>query len=491
MIALDNVTLRVRDRFLLHNTDWMIKAGQQWAVLGPNGAGKSTLVKALFNEVAVVKGRLTRHGEVSTPDAIGYVSFELQQDLIASDEFKDEARFFSGSEESGTTVNQMLQSSIRYHPKEMDQLAAEFNIEYLLNRKLRALSNGEIRKVLLARALLKRPRLLILDEPFDGLDSDAKGHLHCLINRLIKKQLQVILVSHRLEEIPALISHVLFIKDGFIQYNGTKQNYDSSRRCYHNKQLHTGVSKRPNTPISDRLYPENKKEHASIIKMVDVTVKYGKVCLLNKLNWSVKAGENWAIAGPNGSGKTTLLRLVAGDHPQAYANEIYLFARRRGRGESIWEIKQRIGIVSSEFHIAYRKQIKTFEVVLSGFFDSVGLYRHASRKQQHTASDWLKILGLTDLKEKPFNQLSYGQQQMILLARAIVKSPELLILDEPCQGLDPSNRKLILDLIDYVGRNSLTQILLVTHHIKEIPNFISNILHLDHHRTAQIKRHSR
>jgi molybdate transport system ATP-binding protein len=183
--------------------------------------------------------------------------------------------------------------------------------------------------------------------------------------------------------------------------------------------------------------------------------------------------------------------LVAGDHPQAYANEIYLFARRRGRGESIWEIKQRIGIVSSEFHIAYRKQIKTFEVVLSGFFDSVGLYRHASRKQQHTASDWLKILGLTDLKEKPFNQLSYGQQQMILLARAIVKSPELLILDEPCQGLDPSNRKLILDLIDYVGRNSLTQILLVTHHIKEIPNFISNILHLDHHRTAQIKRHSR
>ena len=160
------------------------------------------------------------------------------------------------------------------------------------------------------------------------------------------------------------------------------------------------------------------------------------------------------ILGPNGSGKTTLLNLITADNPQAYANRIYLFGRRRGSGESIWDIKQRIGIVSSEFQIRYRKPITAFEVVLSGFFDSVGLYRHASAGQKQMAEQWMAVLGIAHKSDKIFNQLSYGEQRMVLLARAMVKMPLMLILDEPCQGLDRTNRHRILEAIDIIGRRS-------------------------------------
>jgi molybdate transport system ATP-binding protein len=190
----------------------------------------------------------------------------------------------------------------------------------------------------------------------------------------------------------------------------------------------------------------------------------------------VKSGENWVILGPNGCGKTTLLNLVTGDNPQAYANKIYLFGRRRGTGESIWDIKHRTGIVSSEFHIGYRKPLTAFEVVLSGFFDSVGLYRNFSAEQKEIAEHWLDVFGIADKAERIFNQLSFGEQRMMLLARSLVKMPPILILDEPCQGLDRINRARILDAIEVVGSHSRTNIIYVTHYSDEIPTCMTRML---------------
>jgi len=216
-----------------------------------------------------------------------------------------------------------------------------------------------------------------------------------------------------------------------------------------------------------------------LIAMNNVTVKYGRTTALDKVNWTMRTGQNWAILGPNGCGKTTLLNLITTDNLQAYANEIYLFGKRRGSGESIWDIKERIGMMSSEFQIRYRKPLSAFEVVLSGFFDSVGLFRTASPEQEQTADQWIAILGIADKSTKTFNQLSYGEQRMVLLARAMVKMPQLLILDEPYQGLDRTNRRRLLDAVDLIGHHRGTNILYVTHYADEIPASMTHMLQFE------------
>ena len=288
----------------------------------------------------------------------------------------------------------------------------------------------------------------------------------------------VILVTHRLEEILPNISHVMGLKDGRLFFQEKRDdilNDDQIERLYHRNRFHADVF-----PINER--PDCSKPLKIpdvLVEMKNTTVRYTDVTVLDNLNWQMKSGENWAIAGPNGSGKTTLLSLIAGDNPQAYANEIYLFGRRRGTGESIWEIKQRIGMISSEFQIRYRKSIPAVDVILSGFFDSVGLYRQSSSAQQKIAKKWIDFIHMTDKADKPFNQLSYGEQRLLLLARAMVKLPELLILDEPCQGLDRTNRKMILDLVDVIAHRSPTHILFVTHHDEEIPDCITHLLRFE------------
>ena len=213
--------------------------------------------------------------------------------------------------------------------------------------------------------------------------------------------------------------------------------------------------------------------------MKNVNVKYGERTVLSALCWTMKPGQNWAIVGPNGAGKTTLLSLICGDHPQAYANEIYLFGRRRGSGESIWDIKQNIGFISSEFQIGYRKQVRVLDVVVSGFFDTVGLYRQADSQKRKVARQWIALFGIERLSLMDFDRLSYGEQRMVLLARAVVKAPFLLILDEPCQGLDQANRKQMLKLFDLIGGTGRSHIIYVTHHPEEIPDCTTHVLQFE------------
>ena len=206
-----------------------------------------------------------------------------------------------------------------------------------------------------------------------------------------------------------------------------------------------------------------KKDQDAVILMRKVNVRYGKKVVLKNFNWTVRNGENWKIVGPNGAGKSTLLSLITADNLQAYSNEIHMFGKLRGTGESIWDIKRRIGHVSSEFQVQYRESVTVLKVVLSGFFDTIGLYQPVTEKQKETALYWMKFLEIENLAEIDFTRLSYGQQRLVLIARALVKSPALLILDEPCQGLDRANRNRVLTLIDQIGHQSMTQIIYVTH----------------------------
>jgi molybdate transport system ATP-binding protein len=480
LIRLENITLRIRDRFILSDTSWDLKKGQNWVILGPNGAGKSSIVRALIGELPIVKGKIIFPDDDCLPDKIACVSFERHQGLIEREDHLDAARYFSGEIDRFTTVRQILLSDLpaaEIRQAMVTQIVDQLQIKHLLTRAIRFLSTGEMRKVLIARALLRSPRLLILDEPFDGLDLQTRTQMADCINTLMNGKQQVILVTHRITEVLPNISHILGIKEGKVLFQGERERMLTSGQI---ERLYAPEKAPAESPLPPPQPAVSELDSISdvLIEVRATTVKYGDVTILENLNWKMNAGENWAILGLNGAGKTTLLSLIAGDNPQAYANEIYLFGKRRGSGESIWDIKKRIGIVSAEFQIRYRKPITAAEVVLSGFFDSVGLYHHSTHAQKEIAQQWIEVFQVGHLAERQFFRLSYGEQRMVLLARAMVKFPVLLILDEPCQGLDRNNRQKILNLIEYIGRHGRTDLLFVTHHAEEIPDCITHILRL-------------
>ncbi len=479
ILVLDNITIRVKDRFFFGGTHWKIKKRQQWAIIGPNGAGKTTLAAAIAGELPIVAGKISYPNFKSPRDQISYVSFESHQRLIAKEEELDASRYFSKKLDSFTTARDVILSASS-KPKQIglldfERISASFGIEKLLDSPIRYLSNGEMRKVLIAKTLITSPKLLILDEPFEGLDMDSRDYLSATLHELMNHGTQVILVTHRLAEIVPGITHVLGLKDGKIMIQGKREEILVDEIL--NKLYTPGSKNFSKTPyLLDTGENPKRGRNRSVVAMKRVRIKYGQRLVLDNLSWTMRSGENWAIIGPNGAGKTTLLTLIAGDGLQAYSNEIYLFGRRRGSGESIWEIKQKIGLISSEFQIRYRKSITTFDVVLSGFFDSVGLYRQGSPTQREITRQWMELLRIADKAHQRFNTLSYGQQRLALLARAMVKSPQLLILDEPCQGLDGPTRREIIDLIDFIGHSTTTNIIYVTHHEKEKPACTTHIL---------------
>ena len=216
----------------------------------------------------------------------------------------------------------------------------------------------------------------------------------------------------------------------------------------------------------------------TLVEMRDTTVRYGDRVALNRINWVMKGTENWAVLGPNGAGKSTLVSLILGENLQAYANQIFLFGRRKGSGESIWDIRKRIGIVSAELQVQYRKRLLGAEVIASGFYDSIGLYRPPSPEQMEAVLRWAEFLGIKGLAKEPFHQLSFGQRRMILLARAMVKGPDLLIADEPCHGLDVANRGKILGVLERIGRTR-TRLLYLTDRRDEVLECVSHVMRLE------------
>jgi molybdate transport system ATP-binding protein len=504
-LTVDHITVRLRDKLILKNSSWQIKTDEHWAILGPNGSGKSTLVRSLWGGVPLQSGAVIFDFASSDPftdpsslrGQVGYVSFETHQRLMEYEEQEEEYRAYAHKGEMGTPVREVIYSGILGHrsltgddEEKLPEVAGLLGIQDLLERPVVTLSSGEVRKTLIARALMKSPRLLILDEPFDGLDGEARESLARSIGRLMAGSMRVILVAHRIEEIDPKITHVLFVKEGRISRQGPKDELLTTAQVsmlydcpLHVKKNHSRYFISPASPpgnggdcpaFSEAEAPEVPEV---LIAMNEATVKYGNRVALDHLTWEMKRGENWAILGPNGSGKSTILRLILGDHLQGYANQIRLFGKLRGSGETLWEIKKHIGVVSPEFQVQYRKRMSSYDVIASGFFDSIGLYQYPTREQRVAVDEWIGRLKLEDIAKDPYDQLSYGQKRMILLARAMVKRPVLLILDEPCHGLDIPNRKRILEIVEKIGRTQ-THLLQVTHQPDEIVDCITHILHL-------------
>ena len=406
-----------------------IMPGEQVAIVGPNASGKSRLVDILIGRYPLLGANEVRYHFEGSPHR--YVSENIRV-LSFRDSYGD------------SDATYYLQQ--RWNQHDIDENTPKVDGRYIIS-----LSSGELRKYQLQRALASSPRLLILDSPFIGLDPEARQQLRDTLDELIRERgLQVILILTRDSDIPPFITRVIRLEGLRIVEDGKVDEGNG----------------------------ENGADSEEVLRFSNVTIRYGERTILRDLSWTVHRGEHWALEGANGSGKSTLLSLVCADNPQAYACDIELFGRKRGTGESIWDIKRHIGYVSPEMHRAYMRDLPAIDIVASGLHDSVGLYVRPRPEQRQTCLEWMRRFGISDLADRTFLRISSGEQRLCLLARAFVKYPDLLILDEPFHGLDDPNRLLATRVIEDYCSDPQKTLIIVSHYADELPAGITHHLRL-------------
>lgn len=347
-----------------------------------------------------------------------------------------------------------------------------FHLEDTLDKYIITLSSGELRKFQLVRTLMSKPKILILDNPFIGLDAETRQQLRDLLLLITREQqIDLYLVLAKSDDIPDYVERVIDMDHD--AQETTLDHYLQERSPFPTRVLSDeNMQELLNLPYKNKEY--NAPE---VIRMHDVSIRYGERTILKKLDWTVCNGERWALSGQNGAGKSTLLSLVCADNPQSYACDISLFGYQRGEsGESIWDIKRHIGYVSPELARSYHRDIPALRIVASGLKDTVGLYVHPDEEEKELCRWWMRLFGIEQLANRSFLQLSSGEQRLVLLARAFVKDPELLILDEPLHGLDNINRRLVKDIIETFCQRRNKTLIMVTHYEDELPQCITHRL---------------
>ncbi|MBN9381753.1 MAG: ATP-binding cassette domain-containing protein [Chitinophagaceae bacterium] len=455
-LSLEGVSVQIGNKQILKNLDLTILRGEQWAVTGPSGSGKSVLAHTLMGR-HFYKGQITFH-QPETRIAIVEQQHRFLNRSGTTDLYYQQ-RFNASDADQTITVEQELTPFSSGETLLNWEWLDHLHIRPLLARPLIQLSNGENKRVQLAIALLEKPDLLILDNPFLGLDTEGRATLHRIINMLAEKGIQLLLVTSP-RELPAAITHVTRL--------------EGPQETAQHAHLDTNVLQQ-----LQQLSAPEAATFSTAVKMTDVNIHYGEKVLLRHISWEVKKGERWNVSGPNGAGKSTLLSLITADNPQAYANDIWLFDRKRGSGETIWEVKQKIGFVSPELHLYFDYSATSFEVIASGLFDTIGLFRLLTEEQEQRVILWMRLLSLEALRSLRLAQLSTGQQRMVLLARALIKNPPMLILDEPCQGLDEDQTSYFRQLVGLLCEAFGTTLIYVSHYREEIPDCVDKFLRLE------------
>jgi molybdate transport system ATP-binding protein len=491
LLSITHATVRFLNNTLFTNLNFTVCKGQHYALVGESGSGKSALLQTIAGRFNITGGNIDYHFfteflERSGNDAVHLTYHQFIalvetkhhfKNLSNTTDFYYQQRYNSSDSEDALAVEEYL-GTITPAPRnrpywDPEKVIALLKLGDLRCKQLIKLSNGETKRLMLAAALLKNPVLLLLDNPLVGLDAQTRAEFGSILDEITASGITVIMATSPIE-IPVIITNVLVLKDGTVDQNIPKEQFnpaaviDARKDDIDNDELKAQLNSAAVRPA-----------YQYIVKMSNVHVQYGDKIILDKINWQVLPGERWALLGPNGAGKSTLLSLINGDNPQAYANDIVLFDKKRGTGESIWDIKSKIGFVSPELHQYFPTDNSCMQVIESGYYDTLGLFRPSGKTKAETALRWMKALEIEKYARVLLKNIPASAQRLCLLARALIKNPDLLIFDEPCQGLDAHQQHHFKSLVDTICRLSNVTLIYVTHYQQEIPESVTKVLRLE------------
>jgi molybdate transport system ATP-binding protein len=481
LISIQNATVRQFDKVVFEGLDFEWKEGQQWAILGQSGVELTAFLDTILGKTMLTKGEIKRPfsseyqeikskaGQVNSfRDLIATVSQQYSfRNKSNIQNFYYQQRFNSMESDEAMAVEEYLRNiEVKVSgPWTLAKAISFMKLEHLKDKSLIKLSNGETRRLSFASALIKNPKILLMDQPLTGLDKATRDDFGSMLSEIIASGIHILMSTHN-DEIPSSITHVGFLSDKNISIVSNFENLNPGHQNWLSEnQIDTEI-------INRLLVKEEGENFRKVVELRDISIKYGDKKILDGVDWTILPNEKWALKGENGAGKSTLLSLILGENPQAYANEIYLFDRKRGSGESIWDIKKQIGFVAPELARFFPSNQTCIKVILSGLFDTMGLFKKVSPEQEKSAMDWLVLFGLENVAHALFNRVSLENQRFILLARALIKNPKLLVMDEAAQGMDDLQRIRFRETVDLVSNILPVAMVYVSHYEEDIPKCV-------------------
>lgn len=474
LISLKDAAVTRNGRRLLGPLTWQLVRGRHTAVTGRNGAGKSTLLKLLRGEIAPDLGgeRVFDFGDgpqrsvLGLRQRIGLVSADMQDFY-----FLHTPRVLGRD----VVLAGFYDTPILYDRAEPEEEAAAdaiidlLSIRDLAESELRTLSTGQVRKLLVARALAPGPDVLLLDEALDGLDAGSRAEVVAMLDRAGERA-TLVCAAHRTGDLPDCVRHALALDHGELLAEGPR---DQAVRALSEAAPDVVACDLPPAPAPER--------YDFLLRMKNVSVVADGKRILDDIDWEVLPGENWLVLGENGAGKSTLLKLILSLIAPYADDERGTGTVERLGGMTMDEARPLIGVVSPDLQAGYARdlgwEVTAEETVMSGFRGSVGMLDEPTSRERLEAGQWLNIVGLEGLGPRRLRHMSYGQQRRVFLARAMAPGPKLLLLDEPLSGLDPSSRAQMLRLIERLAEAG-TPLIMVSHYAEDRVCAVNRILEL-------------
>ena len=456
MIQCNDVTVSYQDHLIFHALDLHLQSGVSYLVTGKNGSGKTTLLKLIAGKIQprvgtvkydFIDDRLSWDEKFALRKKyVHFVPTYALHELVTTQDLYYQQRYYTIESTPLPTVRDYLGE--RLEDLARIQLPDSFQLHHLLELELTRLSNGQVKKLIILKQLLDSiPYVLILDYPFEGLDVQSRIELRDFLDHLVSVHgIQLIIADHEHPQLPNAITKNIDIQDeGIVVTDRVDEAMLTS------------------THVVIHLAPESK-EAQPVVEMREVKIQYGHKVILEHLNWKINRGERWALTGRNGSGKTTLFSLIYADHPMAYSEQVFLFGKRRGTGESIWDIKKRISYLGPE-------QLHFLD------YTTEQLTVHEYLKKVSANSDGLTYLinyfQLSPMLSSTLKHLSNGQLQLVLMVALFLSQKELLLLDEPFQFLDPGRKQLVCDYLETHMDESVT-LVLITHYEHDVDRWTNH-----------------
>lgn len=450
---------------ILRGIDWELRPGESWAVFGGNGAGKSTLLSLARGDLWPSSGSRTYF--VEGEEQVSPIGFRERTALVSAAQQLWYARFEAGPEAWEVALSGLRDTPLVYGEPGVGERSAahaalgEVGLADCARRVFADLSQGQQRRVLLARALIGRPAILFLDEWLEGLDARTRDEMIEALRVQSERGVRLVCATHRPAEAKALgLARGLVLEGGRVACQGDLES--ALARAFDHEAIPSATK---HSSASARGVRRTRAVPGILLEFTNVTAARGGRAVLAGFSWTVRSGEHWAVTGRNGSGKSTLLALAAGDlHPAA--GRIARFGGRRPL--SLWAIRQRAALVSFSLDVAHEGGMTGSEIVISGLRGHIGLHEPPTSRETELARAILAELNLGDLRDRPAETLSTGQLRRLLLARALVGGPDLLLLDEPFAGLDAPSREEMRRLLVQASGHGAT-LVMTSHHIEDLP----------------------